>query len=287
MSDLAGFVSDDELAAVLLRDRGWRVDSVPWDADVNWDGYDLAVIRTTWDYHERQAGFQEVLAEIERSAAALHNGLDLVHWNLDKRYLLDLAQAGVPTVPTVFADCLNGLDELAGHFLRFDSEEIVLKPVVNVNAFDTFRVPRAQYESYLTGLTAVFGNQPYLAQPFMTSICAEGEYSLIYFCGRFSHAICKKPKEGDFRVQEEYGGLITAVMPEPALLEAGHRALNYLDTAPLYARVDLVRDKEGAYLVMELELIEPSLYLRMDPGAPERFADALVAVGGSRFQKAG
>ena len=117
-------------------------------------------------------------------------------------------------------------------------------------------------------LRAVFNQRPYLAQPFMPHIRSEGEYSLIYFHGRYSHAILKTPAPGDFRVQEEYGGIITAVSPPTGLLLAGGRALAALDETPLYARVDLVRNDADDFLIMEFELIEPSLYLRMDPAAP-------------------
>ena len=277
IADMGDFVSDDELAATLLRERGWRVDLLPWDRPTDWSGYDLVVIRTTWDYHERPSRFLNMLGEIEQSGTTLHNPLSLVRWNLDKRYLRDLDAGGVPIVPTTFADRLAGRDELLAHFPNFDTEEIILKPPVNVNAFDTYHVTLAEVESLLPQLEAVFGKRPYMAQPFMPSIKSEGEFSLIYFNGAFSHAILKKPAGGDFRVQEEHGGIISAVTSEEALLKAGRRALDALEEMPLYARVDLVRHKEDDFRVMEFELIEPSLYLRMDPGAPKRFADALTA----------
>lgn len=278
IDDMGDFVSDDDLAAALLRQRGWRVDALPWDEPADWSRYDLVVIRTTWDYHERPSRFLATLGEIEQSGTMLHNPLSLVHWNMDKRYLSDLDAGGVPIVPTTFADRLAGRDELLAHFLNFDTEAIILKPPLNVNAFDTFHVPRAEVESLFPQLQAVFGERPYMAQPFMPHIKSEGEYSLIYFNGSFSHAILKTPAGGDFRVQEEHGGIITAVTPQDGLLQVGLRALNALEEMPLYARVDLVRHIDDDFRVMEFELIEPSLYLRMDPAAPARFADALTAV---------
>lgn len=278
MSDMGDFVSDDDLAAKLLRERGWRVDVLPWDQAHDWSRYDLVIIRTTWDYFDQPARFLEKLAEIERSGTRLLNPLALVRWNLDKRYLGDLESRNVPIVPTTFAERLTGREELVAHFLTFDTEEIIVKPLISASAFDTYHISRAGFESFLPGLEAVFGSRPYMAQPFMPFVKSEGEFSLIYLNGQFSHAILKTPTNGDFRVQEEYGGLITAVTPEEALLETGQRALDALDDVPLYARVDLVRHQEDDFRIMEFELIEPSLYLRMDPAAPERFVDALTAV---------
>ena len=277
IADLGDFVSDDELAAALLRERGWRVDFWPWDQAADWSLYDLVVIRTTWDYHERPQQFLTVLAAIEDSGTPLVNPLSLVRWNLDKHYLGDLQSQGVPIVPTRYARRLAAREELEAHFQCFNTDELILKPPVNVNAFHTYRVPRADLAVLLPDLAAEFGERPYMAQPFMPAILSEGEFSLVYINGQFSHAILKTPAAGDFRVQEEHGGLITAVAAEQGLRSAGRRALDALPAAPLYARVDLVRS-DNAFLVMELELIEPSLYLRMHPAAPRRFANALAAV---------
>lgn len=277
IADLGDFVSDDELAAELLRERGWRLEFLPWDQPAVWSRYDMVVIRTTWDYHERPRQFLETLAAIEHSGARLCNSLELVRWNLDKGYLADLAGRGVPIVPTAYEPNLSGPETLAAYFDAFDTPEIILKPPVNVNAFDTFRVAAGELAALWPRLRQVFGKRPFLVQPFMPHIQSEGEYSLIYFHGVFSHAILKRPAAGDFRVQEEHGGIITAVSPAEALRQAGRRALAALFETPLYARVDLVRHSGDDFRVMELELIEPSLYLRMDSGAPGRFADALAA----------
>jgi glutathione synthase/RimK-type ligase-like ATP-grasp enzyme len=277
MADIGDFVNDDTLAVTLLREQGWRVDCLPWDEQADWANYDVVVIRSTWDYHERPSHFLAVLVEIEQSGTRLINPLSLVRWNLDKTYLRDLENRGVPIVPTVYADRLTSSEALLDHFKAFDSEELILKPPVNVNAFNTFRVPKAKYETLLPQLLDVFGARPYMAQPFMPAIVAQGEYSLIFINGVFSHAILKKPQNGDFRVQEEHGGIIKAVTAGEKLLAAGRRAIEAVPGKPLYARVDLLCSG-GDFLIMELELIEPSLYLRMHPDAPKRFADALTAV---------
>ena len=277
MADMGDFVNDDTPAVTLLREQGWHVDCLPWDQQVDWAGYDVVVIRSTWDYHERPSHFLSVLAEIDRSDTRLYNPISLVRWNLDKSYLRDLQNRGVPIVPTLYSEHLSSSEALLDHFDAFDSEELILKPPVNVNAFNTFRVPKPEYEALLPELLAVFGARPYMVQPFMPAIISEGEYSLIYLNGRFSHAILKTPHNDDFRVQEEHGGIIRAVKAEERLLDSGRRAIEAVPGKPLYARIDMVRGG-GDFLLMELELIEPSLYLRMDPDAPKRFADALTSV---------
>ncbi|MGB5132340.1 MAG: hypothetical protein WBO00_06975, partial [Steroidobacteraceae bacterium] len=121
-----------------------------------------------------------------------------------------------------------------------------------------------------------FARRPLMMQPFERGILAEGEFSLIYFNGELSHSILKVPKPGDFRVQEEHGSEIRSVRPEPALIAAGNAAIAAIGRPLLYARADLVRHDSG-FRIMELELVEPAIYLRTDPGAPERFAEAVAA----------
>jgi glutathione synthase/RimK-type ligase-like ATP-grasp enzyme len=282
IADMGDYVSDDELAAALLHERGWWVESLPWDQPADWSRFDLVVIRTTWDYHDRPQEFLDTLAAIERSGAQLWNPLSLVRWNLDKRYLRDLRRRGVPIVPTRFAGGLHSPAELSAHFAALGAPELILKPLISASAYNTYLLRQEQTADLWPELRAVFGQRPYMAQPFMPNIRSEGEYSLIYFHGRFCHAILKTPAAGDFRVQEEYGGRITAVSPPAALLAAGDRALAALDETPLYARVDLVRGETDDFLIMEFELIEPSLYLRMHPAAPARFVDALAVAGGKQ-----
>ena len=147
-----------------------------------------------------------------------------------------------------------------------------MKPLVGANARGTFRIRRG---ASLTGATDFYVGQRYLAQPFVSSVLTAGEVSLFYFSGEFSHAITKTPKPGDFRVQEEHGGALELSSAQPACLKAAERALAAVPWPLLYARVDLVWH-DSAWLLMELELVEPSLYFTLDAASPERFARALV-----------
>ena len=274
MDDLRGFVTYDHLLYEPLARRGWAVELVPWrQGGVDWDRYEAVVIRTPWDYQRDPGHFLEVLEAIERSSARLENRLRLVRWNIDKAYLRDLAGRGVRIVPTRWG---QGLDagRLAALFDDLDAPEIVVKPTVGANADDTFRLSRVGDDAAWAAATAAFDGRAYLAQPFMRSVVEEGEFSLFFFGGAYSHAILKTPKARDFRVQEEHGGRIRAVMPEPVLRAVAHDVLAALDPAPLYARLDFVRTPDGGFAVMEAELIEPSLYFSYDPASPERFAHA-------------
>jgi len=153
---------------------------------------------------------------------------------------------------------------------------VVIKPVIGLNARGAFRLDAQTARSRDAELSDYFANRALLAQPFLPAIVSEGEFSLFYFNGAHSHTISKLPKAADFRVQEEHGGVIRAVATKPALRDAGDAALRAIGSVPLYVRADFVRaNDDSGYWLMELELIEPSLYLRMDAGAPVRFARAL------------
>jgi glutathione synthase/RimK-type ligase-like ATP-grasp enzyme len=275
MDNLAGYVCDDTLAIPPLDAAGWSVDTVSWRAaDVAWETYDGVIIRSTWDYQDDPDAFLSALSHIEASGTRLLNPLSIVRWNLSKRYLADLERRGVPIVPTAWGDRLDE-DRIASLFDAFDTPMLVIKPVVSANAKNTFLLRRGEPAA---SVAACFSKGAYLAQPFVPAIVDEGEYSLFFFDGAYSHTILKTPAPADFRVQEEHGGRIVPVEPEAALLRRSHDVLDAMNERLLYARVDLVRTPENDLALMELELIEPSLYFRMDAGAPARFAHALLRI---------
>jgi glutathione synthase/RimK-type ligase-like ATP-grasp enzyme len=274
--DLEGFVTDDELVLAPLRERGVEVTLLPWRAGVDWRRFEAVVIRTTWDYQAAPGEFLEVLEAIEGSGARLANDLDLVRWNLSKTYLRDLRARGATIVPTRFGVSLC-VDELRSRFDELGAGELVVKPVIGANAGDAYRLTRERLDLRAQELKAVFRDRGFLVQPFIPSVVDEGEFSLVFFGGRYSHTILKTPKPGDFRVQEEHGAAVRPVKADGELLAAARRCLAALDRTPLQARVDLVRLADGDFAVMELELIEPALYFRMDAKAPARFAAAFEA----------
>lgn len=275
LDEQGDYVIDDELAVLPLTDLGWEVSTVSWrQAEMPWSAFDAVVIRSTWDYWHDVSGFLETLAEIGRQTW-LANPLDLVRWNLRKTYLRALEARGVATVPTTWLEAGFAAADLPGCAEELAARQLVVKPIVGANGEDAFRVHAAATDAELQRLEETFRGRGCMVQPFRTQVLGEGEYSLFYFAGDFSHAILKMPRAGEFRSQEERGARIMPVAPDAWLAKAGQRAVEALPERSLYARVDLVRNDAGDFEVMELELIEPSLYLRTHDEAPGRFARAI------------
>jgi len=276
LDETGDFVIDDEHAIKPLEALGWQVSTLSWrQRAIPWSDFDIAIIRSTWDYWNDVPLFLDTLERINR-ATRLANRLDLVYWNLEKTYMRDLQQNGIGIVPTLFADSLQ--DDFLPHYQReLAVHEIVVKPVVGANGEDAYRVRADDTPGRLAAIAARFGKRACMLQPFMPNILGEGEYSLFFFGGNYSHAILKKPAESEFRSQEEHGGAILAVDPSEKLLQRARQAIDTISPAPLYARIDFIRDAQDDFLVMELEMIEPSMYLRMHPQAPARFAAVIDA----------
>ena len=273
MDDMGDFVTDFDLSIAPLAELRWRVKTVPWRSRPDWNRFDAVYICTPWDYPLYADEFREVLEAIDVSDAALCNVLSTVRWNLDKSYLRDVEARGARIVPsTWYGHFLR--DDVAGFFSEHDTDTVVLKPNVGGNAVDTFVLRDPVPGETLETLERLFENRRFLVQPYIESITTEGEYSLFYMNGRYSHAIGKVPAAGDFRVQEEHGADIRSIEPPAGLCEIAERVFSHIEPLPVYGRGDWVRGPDGEFLLMELELVEPSLYLRTDAGAPARFARA-------------
>lgn len=274
MDDESGLVIDDVHAIQPLAELDWQVSTLPWRQDlIPWDNFDAVIIRSTWDYPPRLNEFLDTLEKINE-VTRMANPIRMVRWNLSKTYLRDMEAKGIGIVPTLWADDLDETSLQAG-MERLATPELVIKPVVGASGVDAFRIAPSDTGPRRGKIIECFRNRPYMMQPLMRHVITEGEFSLFYFNGRFSHAILKKPTASEFRSQEEHGASIRAVRPGSRLLQRGHQALNSVEERPLYARIDFVRDDQDDFRVMEMELIEPSLYLRMHPEAPIRFAQAL------------
>ena len=267
------FVADDDLVVQPLRSLGHEAEFVAWRHAVDWRKYDGVVIRSTWDYQEHLPAFLRVLQEIE-THSRLANPLDILIWNSDKKvYLQDVEKRGGQIIPTIWGDSKIDDHLIQQWFEKFQTDELVIKPTVGANAQDASRLKRGAVDINELGKT--FDQRSYMVQPFMPGIVKEGEFSLFYFNGDYSHAILKTPKVGDFRVQEEHGGEIKSFEPSAELLATGEKVVQCISPTPLYARVDFVRTEAGEFAVVELELIEPSMYLRMAKHAPRMFAEAI------------
>lgn len=268
------------LFAALTR-AGAAVRVVEWDdANTQWSSFDLALLRSTWDYSMR---LPEFLSWAEHASAATHllNPLPMVRWNTDKHYLGELMQADVRTVPTTFVEPGDEASQAVNEFLvQHASTEFVVKPAVSSGARDAQRYGRRELPAAVVHVKRLLDeNRSVVLQPYLDRVDADGETALIYFGGKFSHAIRKGPllRRGEGPTRELFAAEdIVARVPKLDELRTGERALGAIpfDT-PLYARVDLIRDADAAPRVLELELTEPSLYFAYTAGAVERFA-ALV-----------
>ena len=273
---LPGLAADDQLAVAELARRGAEVEPTVWDdPGVQGSGFDGVVLRSCWDYYLRLSSFLDWLARLEREGVPLWNPAAVVRANVDKGYLGKLAAAGVSVVPTVqvekgeTADLLAILDERGW-------DEAVVKPAVSASAFRTWRTSRAEAQAQQASFDELLSLSSALIQPFLPEIQTRGEWSFIFLGGELSHAVLKRPQEGDFRVQEHLGGSSRPAVPSRELIGQARAVVEKIPRPWLYARVDGVESGEG-FLLMELELTEPSLFLGTDPGAPARFAKAILA----------
>jgi len=274
MDNLDEFECYDYLLFEPLKKRGWSVEEVSWrDQQIDWNQFDVVIIRSPWDYQQDPEAFLDTLHKIDQSTAHLENSLELVKWNVDKTYLRDLQESGIEIVPSMWRESFAEA-EMMDFFGELGTNEIIIKPTVSANADDTFRIKKAESDDYLKKLKSIFQKRPFIIQPFMNNITEEGEFSVFFFGDTYSHTILKIPAAADFRVQEEHGGRLKAIKdPEPTLLDSARQLLNTLDSPPLYSRMDYVRTAKNSFALMELELIEPSLYFNMDKKSPERFAE--------------
>lgn len=249
-----------------LAAAGIQVESRGWTVAGDLTGFDLVLPLLAWGYH-REGDWPGQIARWRDAGVRLQNPAGVLLWNADKSYLGRFAEAGAPVVPTRFVE---HLDESVLHDAAraFGTDRLIAKPRVSASAFQTVR--------WSPGMKLAGGpDRAAIVQPFLPDIEAGGELSLIYLGGAFSHAIRKRPQPGDFRVQPEFDGIITPHDPLPEEYAAAESALRAAGVALLYARVDLIRDLAGAPVLMEIELVEPDLYLEYAPGSEARFAEAV------------
>ena len=271
MLDLA---PDDRLLLPALAAHGIEGAAAVWDDPAeDWGRFGAVVVRSCWDYHHKLAPFEEWTLRLEADGVPLWNPAPLLRWNARKTYLLDLAARGVPIVPTRFlhppeVPALDAVLEDAGWV------EAVVKPVVSASAHETWRAGRGRVPD-AARFARLAARMPVMVQPFLREVEREGEWSLCFFDGRFSHAVLKRPRPGDFRVQTDHGGVAQGAEASEALVASAAAALAAAGSPTVYARVDGCM-LDGVFHLMELELLEPGLFLALEPRAPARFAAAIA-----------
>jgi len=272
IEDLSNFESYDDLLIEPFNLLGWECIFVPWESkSVDWDDFDAVIIRSTWDYILLENLFFKTLVKISKSKAKLYNPLSVIKWNINKNYLKDLEVKNIPIIPTKFFDVFD-YKNVKKCFLSFETNKLIIKPSISANADDTFILEELLIDDNRVFLSNTFQNKEYLVQPFLENIRIEGEYSLIFFGDFLSHVLLKTPKAGDFRVQEEHGGILKSInLPENSLVDFGLKVIKNLPMPCLYSRIDVVRNNDQ-FLLMEVELIEPSLYFNMNSESAIKFA---------------
>ena len=263
-----GWAFDSQAAA--LENAGIDVVARCWTDPAVEGGVDLVLPLTAWGYHARLPEWLTLLDRLEATPAVTLNPVALLRWNSDKAYLAELADVGVATVPTIAVAALDDA-ALATARARFQATELVIKPPVSAAADGTYRL------GLNDPVPIAVAGQRMLIQPFQRAIALRGELSLMIFGGEYSHAIVKYPKPGDFRVQPHLGGRDEPVEAPQEAIALAHAALAAAPAAAAYARVDMIANEQGQWQIMELELIEPALWLPRAPGSAERFANAVRA----------
>ena len=259
---------DGEAAALIA--AGLEVEARPWTEAGDLSAFDIVLPLIVWGYHLRFAEWQAFLDRLEALAVPVVNPVALLRWNSDKAYLTELDAKGVPTVATHLTEALTA-DDLDEARAGFGTHTLVIKPPVSAAADGTFKIGPGD------GVPDAAAGQRMLIQPWMAAIAGEGEYSLMFFGGAYSHAIIKRPKAGDFRVQPHLGGTELPCGPPPGGVALAKAALAAAPAAAAYARVDMIADAQGQLRIMELELIEPSLWLEHSPDNGAAYAAAIVS----------
>jgi glutathione synthase/RimK-type ligase-like ATP-grasp enzyme len=272
-SKYPNLTTDDRLLLDPLSKHGLQTSPAIWnDPSQDWSSYAAVVIRSCWDYHLHSEEFLDWIAQLESANIPVFNPATLLRWNADKSYLRDLEAKGIAIVPTFWPED-TGEFSLENKLHELDWPKAVVKPRISATAYRTELVTKENAAAAQPLFDDLRRGSGVMLQKFMNGIATEGEWSLMFFAGTFSHAVLKQPKPGDFRVQNDFGGTAQVDDPPPQVLATATDAINAVDPT-IYARVDGVVDK-GQFHLMELELIEPMLFLADHSEAPRRFTAAI------------
>lgn len=267
---------EDFLVQDALNSLGLKTKRLPWDdSNFDWSKTKSVLFRTTWDYFDRFDEFSEWLAQVSKQTT-LFNSEIIIRWNIDKHYLQDLERNGVHIAQTYFIEQGSKTTLFELHE-KLNWQETVLKPCVSGAARHTYKLNSSNISKYEDQFSKLITHEAMMLQPFQYNIVSEGELSLMVFNGQFTHAVLKKAKPGDFRVQDDFGGTVHEYKPTIAEIAFAENAVKACPELPIYARVDIFTDNDGQIALSELELIEPELWFRHFPEAAQVLAKNLKA----------
>lgn len=278
IQDIYTPTTEDEEFTLLnfLLDKGLSIERVIWnDPMVKWENYQLAILKSPWDYTEHLTDFQNWLHQLESLGIQLLNPYDRVRWNMDKHYLQEITDSGLPVIPSSYLEKGSVLTDLQALLSSFNVDKLIIKPCVSAGARNTFILNAANFSEKQELINSLLQQEAFMVQPFMKEVF-EGEWSFLFFNGKYSHCLLKVPKDGEFRVQHYYGGSVNAAQTADKYIPEAQAYVTQFAEGCLYARVDglIVNDQLN---LMELELIEPYLFLRTQPESFENYYQALSA----------
>lgn len=266
---------EDDLVKIALEQKGLKVIKKAWDApDFDWAKCKYAIFRTTWDYFERFEDFFKWFSKTQKNLQFI-NSPEVIYWNLDKHYLQELQDKQVNIPPTLFIE-KGSKETLANLFSKTSWDKAVLKPAIAGAARETFLVSASEYNQHELDLQRLITEEGMLFQKFQYKIQEQGEISLIIIGGEYSHAVLKKAKKGDFRVQDDFGGTVEEYQPKQIEIDFATKALAACPHKTMYARVDIFYDNNNTLALGELELIEPELWFRNYPKAATNLATIIA-----------
>ena len=266
---------EDRLLQTALENKGLKVAKKNWaDEKFDWGTTKYAIFRSTWDYFDR---FEEFFNWLEKNKerTTFINSADIINWNIDKHYLQDLATNGINIAPTLFIEQGDNTT-LIDLFIKTKWTEAVIKPAISGAARHTYRITPNNCNNYENGFQELITKESMLFQEFLNNITSNGEISLIMIGGKYTHAVKKIAKKGDFRVQDDHGGIVEEYTPNKEEINFAEECLEASPFNPIYARVDIVYDNNNLPSLSELELIEPELWFRNCPKSAEKLAKEII-----------
>ncbi|WP_203295397.1 ATP-grasp domain-containing protein [Luteirhabdus pelagi] len=272
---VANIKKEYELLKAALEKRSVSVERTFWDnLNYDWSKPDAILIRTVWDYFERYREFADWMENVSTQTQII-NPLPIMKWNGHKFYLRDLENKGVQIVPTVFVE-RGGGRSLPDICKDKGWQNVVIKPAVSAAAFHAHKVLKDELELKERTFQSLLLERDMLVQPFFETIETKGEASLMVFNGKYTHAVLKKAKSGDFRVQDDFGGTIHSYQPSEKEIEFAEFANSQCPTPPVYGRVDIVWDEQDDCYLSEMEFLDPEIWLREKPETAEVLAEGIV-----------
>ncbi|WP_233553711.1 ATP-grasp domain-containing protein [Algoriphagus lacus] len=267
-------IDEDKILSAILTELGISHEIQAWsDPQVDWSNYSHLLIKSTWDYFDYYPEFLQWIEKIQQLGIPVLNDLKTVKWNSSKNYLLEIEEKGYPVIAgMILPKGIRPNLELIKQ--KVTSEIFVVKPLVSGGAKNTLKIPVKDWAEYEEKVFQLVQNEDFLVQPFVSEVAEVGEYSMIFFNRTFSHGVLKTPAKSDFRVQHYFGGTIQEIHPSATMLESGQKLIDTFGADTLYSRVDGV-EIDGVFHLMELELIEPYLFLGLSEKAIPNYRDAL------------